>query len=122
MSLGKCFSSAAGHHNSESLNGQFTPLTLSKCVRQGLPTLSLTVGAVWEAGFQQMFMILHDNMRKATDTNQAVNKCLSCFPYIPFLELMMKRTGPVLWHYFHLMCNWRIFFKTKWRHPGEGAI
>ena len=35
----------------ESLNGQFTPLTLSNCVRRGLPTLSLTVGAVWKAGF-----------------------------------------------------------------------
>ena len=106
----------------ESLNGQFTPLTLSNCVRRRLPTLSLTVGAVWEVGFRQMFTILHDSMRKASDTNQAVNKSLSIFYYVPFLELMMKRTGPVLWHFFHLMCNWRIFLKTKWWHPGESAI
>ena len=37
-----------------------------------------------------MFAILHDNMRNARDTNQAVNRSLSIFLGVPFLELMMQ--------------------------------
>ena len=43
-----------------------------------------------------MFVILHDNMRNAGDTNQAVNGSLSIFLCVPFLELMMQRFGLVL--------------------------
>ena len=96
-------------------------LTLSNCVGCRLPTLSLTVGAVSEAGFRRMFATLH-NMRNARDTNQAVNISLSIFLCGPFLELLMQKFGPVLWHFFHHMCDWCTFFKTKCQHPGEGAI
>ena len=40
-----------------------------------------------------MFAILHDNMGNARDTNQAVNRSLSIFLCVPFLELMMQRFG-----------------------------
>ena len=65
-------------------------LTLSNCVGRRLPTLSLTVGAVPEAGFRRMFVILHDNVRNARDTYQAVNRSLSIFLGVTLLELMMQ--------------------------------
>ena len=42
-----------------------------------------------------MFAILHDNMRNARDTDQVPNRSSSIFLCIPFLELMMKQSGPV---------------------------
>ena len=36
-------------------------------------------------------------------------------------------TNAVIWagfvaYFFHCMCDWHTFFKTTWRHPGEGTI
>ena len=53
------------------------------------------VGAVLRVGFLQMLAILHDNMRNAKDTNQAVNGSLSIFHCVSFLELMMQQFGLV---------------------------
>ena len=95
-------------------------LTRSNCVGRGLPTQSLTAGAVSQMGFRRMFAILHDRMKNTRDTNQAVNGSLSIFLCVTFLELMMPVF--VAFFFFHHMCVWRTFLQTKWRHPGEGAI
>ena len=94
-------------------------LTLSNCVGCGLPTLSLTVGAVSEAGFQWMFVILHDNMRNIRDTKQAVNGSLSIFLCVPFLEFLIWAGFLAS---FPLHVRLAHFLKTKWQHPGEGTV
>ena len=50
-----------------------------------------------------MFVTLHDNMRNARDTKQAVNGSLSIFLCVPFLELMMERYGPFC-GFFPIIC------------------
>ena len=72
-----------------------------------------------QVGFWWMFAILHDNMRNARDTNQAVNGSLSIFLCVPW---MMQQSELVLWHFFHRICGWCCFFQTSWRCPGEGAV
>ena len=60
-----------------------------------------------------MFAILHDNMRNTRDTDQAVNRSLSIFLYVPFLELMMQRFGPVLWCFLPLHVQLVHFLQNK---------
>ena len=89
-----------------------------KLFRRRLPTLPLTTGDVSESGFRHMFAILPDNTKNARETNLAVNVSLSIFLCVPLLEVMMQRSVA----FFTLHVQWHTFYKTKWRHPVEGAI
>ncbi|WP_419592705.1 hypothetical protein, partial [Thiolapillus sp.] len=60
----------------------------------------------------------HVNMSDTRNTNQALNGSVSIFLRVPSFELVMQRFGPVLWLFFHRVCELTDFVKTTWRRTG----
>ena len=82
-------------------------LTLSNCVGSGLPTD--VCNFTWQ----------HEKCKghKSGSKYKLVHFPLWSLPWINDATIWA-----ILRHFFHHMCDWCTFFKTKYQHPGEGAI